>query len=59
MFKTKALNIRHNGFMDSTPEAYVRPVQKEQVGDLLDYFERIGDTAGPEGVPDLVDLAFD
>jgi hypothetical protein len=35
----------------------VEPAQKEQVGDLLDDFERIGDPAGPEGVPDAVDLA--
>ncbi len=37
----------------------VEPAQEEQVGDLLDDFERVGDAAGPEGVPDLVDFAFE
>jgi len=37
----------------------IQPAQEEQVGDLLDDFERVGDAAGPEGVPDLVDLALD
>jgi hypothetical protein len=36
----------------------VEPAQEEQVGDLLDDLERIGDAAGPEGVPDPVDLAL-
>ena len=36
----------------------VEPAQEQQVGDLLDDFERVGDAAGPEGVPDAVDLAF-
>jgi hypothetical protein len=35
----------------------VEPSQEEQVGDLLDDFERVGDPAGPEGVPDAIDLA--
>jgi hypothetical protein len=37
----------------------VQPAQEEQIGDLLDHLERVGDAAGPEGVPDLVDLALD
>jgi len=37
----------------------VQPAQKEQVGDLLDDFQRVGDAAGPEGIPDSVDLALD
>jgi hypothetical protein len=37
----------------------VQPAQEEQVGDLLDHLQRVGDAAGPEGVPDLVDLALD
>jgi hypothetical protein len=32
---------------------------KEQVGDLLDHLERVRDTAGPERVPDAVDLIPD
>jgi hypothetical protein len=34
----------------------VEAADEEGVGDLLDDFERIGDEAGPEGVPDGVDL---
>ena len=34
----------------------VEPAHEQQVGDLLDHLERIGDAARPEGVPDLVDL---
>jgi hypothetical protein len=34
----------------------VQPPQKQQIGDLLDDFERVGDPPGPEGVPDAVDL---
>ena len=34
----------------------VEPAQEEQVGDLLDDLERVGDAARPEGVPDAVDL---
>lgn len=37
----------------------VEPAQEEQVGDLLDHLDGVGDAAGPEGVPDLVDFAFE
>jgi hypothetical protein len=37
----------------------VQAAQKEQVGDLLDDLDGVGDAAGPEGVPDLVDFAFE
>jgi hypothetical protein len=37
----------------------VQPLDEEQVGELLDDGERIGDAAGPEGVPDAVDFGFD
>ena len=37
----------------------VQAAQKEQVGDLLDDFDGVGDAAGPEGIPDLVDFAFE
>lgn len=37
----------------------VQAAQEEQVGDLLDDFDRVGDAARPEGVPDLVDFAFE
>ena len=35
----------------------VQTADEEEVGDLLDDLERVGNAAGPEGVPDLVDLA--
>ena len=34
----------------------VQPLQEQQVRNLLDNFERVGDAAGPEGVPDGIDL---
>jgi hypothetical protein len=37
----------------------VQTAQEEQVGDLLDDLERVGDAAGPERVPDAVDLVLD
>ena|SRR6266571_6092720 len=37
----------------------VQTAQEEQVGDLLNHLEWIGDAAGPERVPYLVDLALD
>ena len=35
----------------------VPPAQKQQLGDLLDYFDRVGDATRPESVPDGVDPA--
>ncbi len=35
----------------------VQAADEEQVGELLDYLQRVGDAAGPEAVPDAVDLA--
>jgi hypothetical protein len=32
----------------------VQPADEQQEGDLLDDFERVGDAAGPEQVPDAV-----
>ena len=37
----------------------VEALDEEQVGELFDDGERVGDTAGPHGVPDAVDLGFD
>ena len=34
----------------------VEAAEEEQVSDLLNDFEGVGDTTGPEGVPDGVDL---
>jgi hypothetical protein len=35
----------------------VQAADEQQVGDLLHHLHRVGDAAGPEGVPDGVDLA--
>jgi hypothetical protein len=37
----------------------VEAADEEQVGDLLDHLQRVRDAAGPEGVPDAVDLVLD
>jgi hypothetical protein len=37
----------------------VQAADEQQVGDLLDHLQRVGDAAGPEGIPDLVDLVLD
>ena len=37
----------------------VQAAQEEQAGDLLDDLDGVGDAAGPKGVPDLVDFAFE
>jgi hypothetical protein len=37
----------------------VKATEEQQVGDLLDDLERIGNAAGPEGIPDAVDLIAD
>jgi hypothetical protein len=37
----------------------VQAFDEEQVGELLDDGERVGDAAGPQGVPDAVDFGFD
>ena len=34
----------------------VEAAHEQQVGDLLDHLERIGDAARPEGIPHIVDL---
>src|SRR5439155_15451372 len=40
-------------------EQVVEAPDEEQVSDLLDHFERVRDAAGPEGVPDAVNLVLD
>jgi hypothetical protein len=37
----------------------VQALEKKQVGDLLDDFEGVGDAAGPESIPDAVNLIMD
>lgn len=37
----------------------IQAADEQQVGDLFQHLHRVGDAAGPEGVPDGVDLAAD
>jgi hypothetical protein len=37
----------------------IEPLDEQQIGELLDDRQRVGDPAGPHGVPDLVDSAFE
>ena len=37
----------------------VETTEEEQIGDLLDDLERVGDPAGPEGISDAIDLVLD
>ena len=50
------LGFQALGFVVFTRLVAVEAAQKQQVGDLLDDFQRVGDAARPEGVPDLVDF---
>ena len=34
----------------------IKAFYEEQVSDLFNDFQRIGNPAGPEGIPDLIDL---
>ena len=34
----------------------VQPAHKQEVGDLFDHLERVGNTARPKGIPDVIDL---
>jgi hypothetical protein len=38
---------------------FIETAEEEEVGDLFDDFEGVGNAAGPEGVPDCVYLLFD
>ena len=37
----------------------IQPLDEKQIRDLLDDFQRIRNPAGPESIPDLVDLIAD
>jgi len=37
----------------------VQAAEEQEVGDLLDHLEGVADPAGPEGVPDAIDLALE
>ena len=51
-----------NGLIETVSPALANGVQliealdKEQIGKLLDHFQRIGDPARPERIPDLINL---
>jgi hypothetical protein len=47
------------GFIFLERVEIVEAPQEEQLGDLLDDFEGIGNAAGPEGVPEGVDFTAD
>ena len=51
--------LQPGGFVLFERVQVVEPLEEKQVGDLLDDFQRVGDAAGPEGVPDAVDLVTD
>ena len=52
-------SITAGGFVFLQRVEIVEPLQEKQVGDLLDDYERVGDTAGPEGIPESVDFTAD
>ncbi len=37
----------------------VEAADKQQIGDLFDHLQRIRNAAGPEGVPNAIDLILD
>ena len=51
--------LQPGGFVLFQRVQVVQPLQEQQVGNLLDDFQRVGDAARPEGVPDGVDLGAD
>ena len=50
----KAGGFEFGGLLD-----FVEALKEKEVGDLLDNFDGVSDAAGPEGVPDVVDLIAD
>ena len=48
--------LEAQGFIFLQGVEVVEALEEEQVGDLLDDFEGIGDATGPEGVPEGIDL---
>jgi len=38
---------------------FVQALGEQQIGDLLDHRQRMGNAARPERVPDLIDLILD
>ena len=48
--------LQPSGFVFFQRVQIVEPLDEKQVSDLLDDFQRIGDAAGPEGIPDWINL---
>jgi len=51
--------VEPGGFVLGQRVQVVQAAEEEEVGDLLHHLQGVGDAAGPEGVPDAVDLGFD
>jgi hypothetical protein len=49
--------LQSGGFQFFERLQLVKPLDKKQVSNLLDDFQRIRNPAGPERIPDLIDLA--
>jgi hypothetical protein len=48
--------LEPGGFVFLQRVQIVEPLKEQQVGDLLDDFERIGNAARPEGIPEGINL---
>ena len=48
--------LQPSGFQLFERLQLVQPLDEKQISDLLDDFQRIGNPAGPERIPDLIDL---
>ncbi len=59
--RLQRLHRRHSpgGFIFIESVQLIQTLEEQQIRDLLDDFEGIGNAAGPEGVPDAVNLAAD
>lgn len=65
----RVVTFREEAFLNGLAEAigfalfelllFVETADEQEVGDLLDHFERVGDATGPESIPNLIDLITD
>jgi hypothetical protein len=53
------LELQAGGFVFLQCVQVVEAFEEEQIGDLLDDFERIGNATSPEGIPERVNFAAD
>ncbi len=51
--------LQPSGFQFFEGLQLVKPLDEKQISNLLDNLQRIGNPAGPERIPDLIDLAAD